>query len=182
MSRTHNVIGSIAAIVLAGALASSQAAAAVTAAPDARQPGTHLSLVVIEGVPGSAALLRGDYETGLAESLAALDAASGRRMQLANNICAAQSMLGNYEQAAAYCDLALGIRPTGAAGAAQVRLYRAVALVNRGVLQALQGDVAGAAADFGGAARGYASLGVARSNHALLRSPDRAGRVELGEL
>ena len=52
--------------------------AAANAAKDAREPASSMALVVFEGVPGSEALLRGDYEAGLQQSLEATERSPGR--------------------------------------------------------------------------------------------------------
>jgi tetratricopeptide (TPR) repeat protein len=159
------------AIVLVGALLAAQATAGQGEAPDAREPASRMSLIVIEGFPGSDALLRGDYEAGLAEALASLEQSPNRRVaELSNNICAAQARLGEFDRAKDYCEIALSTRPSKLS----LRQHEAIALVNRGVVQALQGERVAANADFGRAADLFVSLGVARSNFAMTQV---AGRV-----
>ncbi len=135
------------------------------ATPDARVSATRTAVVVVHGVPGSEALLAGDYAKGLAQSLAAYQRTPGLNVApLAVNLCAAHVMLGQQARAEAEC-----ARAVAAAGRPRVAgltrdQYRAVALVNRGVLHQLHGDVAAAGQDFDAAARLFPGLGVARSN------------------
>lgn len=183
MSPNGHLLKSIASLLLAGALAAPQAWAVEGAAADARAAAPPLSLVVIEGMPGSEALLRGDYESGLAELLAAHAAAPERNVvPLASNICAAQVKLAQYAQAAVSCERAVGGPAAAGSTGAEARLLQAAALVNRGVLRVLRGDAAGADADFDRAARRYIGLAVARSNLARMRSGERDGQVLVGRL
>jgi len=148
------------------------------AALDARAAAPRTAIVVVDGVPGSTALLSGDYAKGLAQSLAAYQRAPGRNVvPLAVNLCAAHVMLGQESQARAECARALkaaGRLPVAGLSREQ---YRAVALVNRGVLHQLRGDVAAAGADFDAAAGLFPGLGVAHSNlQQLADAADAAGR------
>ncbi len=127
-----------------------------------------MSLVVFEGVPGSDALLRGDYELGLRQSLDAYDGGPGRHaVELTNNLCVAHAKLGDLAAASEHCERAMEARIRGGNGMLESQHYRAVVLVNRGVLHSVQGEMAAAGADFAEAGRGFPQLGVARSN--LLR-------------
>lgn len=183
VSRNGNLLKSMAPVLLAGALAAPQAGAMERVAADARRPVPPMSLVVIEDLPGSDAILGGDYGTGLGQALAALEAAPGRRVvPLATNICAAQAMLGDYEQASAWCERAVAGRAAAGSNGAEARLFQAAALVNRGVLRALQGNRPAAEADFDSATRHYASLAVARGNLERIRSAEPAGPVLVGKL
>ena len=175
MSKRVSLAVPCAAVVLAGALLATQAMAGQGKAPDAREPASRMSLIIIEGVPGSDALLRGDYETGLSEALASLERLPNRRVaELSSNICAAQAKLGAFDRATDYCEIALSARPS----MLSVRQHEAIALVNRGVVQALKGERVAANADFGRAADLFGSLGVARSNFAMTQA---AGRVYIDE-
>jgi tetratricopeptide (TPR) repeat protein len=175
MSKRVSLTVSCAAVVVGGALLATQALASQGEAPDAREPASRMSLIVIEGVPGSDALLRGDYETGLSESLASLERSPNRRVaELSSNICAAQAKLGEFDSATGYCELALSAQPS----LLSARQHEAIALVNRGVVQALRGERTAASADFGRAADLFTGLGVARSNFTMTQV---AGRVLVDE-
>jgi len=149
------------------ALCGAVLAQAVVANPtqDAREPSNSMALVVFEGVPGSEALLRGDYEAGLRQSLEAAERSQVRHaFQLANNICVAQLKLGDMEAAQEQCGQVIEHRIDRREGAVMAQRYLAVALVNHGVLLGAQGDMEGAGERFEEARRKFPELGVARSN------------------
>ncbi|MGB7451467.1 MAG: hypothetical protein WBM36_04990 [Lysobacterales bacterium] len=73
----------------------------------------------------------------------------------ATNLCAALTMLGQYDQAEPRCDEAIKLAekqpvpaPRGWKGINQVAAQRAVAYSNRGVMRILRGNVSGAEEDF----------------------------------
>jgi tetratricopeptide (TPR) repeat protein len=170
MSKRVSLTVSCPVAALVGALLATQAMAGRGEAPDAREPASRMSLIIIEGLPGSDALLKGDYEAGLSEALAALERSPNRRVaELSNNICAAQAKLGEFDRATDYCEIALSTRPS----MLSMQQHEAIALVNRGVVQALQGERVAANADFGRAADLFVDLGVARSNFAMTQAADR---------
>jgi tetratricopeptide (TPR) repeat protein len=163
------------------ALYSAFAAQAATANPsqDAREPAGSLALVVFEGVPGSEALLRGDYEAGLRESLEALERSGGRHaFQLSSNLCVAQLKLGRMEAARQHCGQLIEHQPDRREGVVMAQRYQAVARVNHGVLLSAQGDTDGASAQFEQARRQFPELGVARSN---LQHAGGTPRVTVGD-
>lgn len=170
--------------MLSLAIAASLVASAATGveqrvAPDARAPASSVALVVFRDVPGSASILRGNYEQGLDRSFAALERAPSRRvLELTANICAAQVKLGQIHAANASCERALATNAR--AGSDQNRI-RAVAVVNHGVVHLVQGDREFAVKEFRRAARMSPSLGVARSNRALAEEPVRQPHVVIGE-
>jgi Flp pilus assembly protein TadD len=163
------------------ALCSAVAAQAATASPalDAREPAGSMALVVFEGVPGSQALLRGDYEAGLRESLDALERTGSRHaFQLSSNLCVAQLKLGRMEAARQHCGQVIESRPDRREGVVMAQRYQAVARVNHGVLLGAQGDTVGARAQFEQARRQFPELGVARSN---LQHVGGTPRVTVGD-
>lgn len=148
----------------AGGLLTAPIAMAGTA-PDAREPSQQLALVVFEGVPGSEALLHGDYVAGLRQSLEAYGRAPARHaFQLASNVCVARLKLGQLEAAEEHCSQVMDQSIDRRVGVVMTQRYQAVALVNHGVLLSAQGDDEGAGAQFAEARRKFPELGVARSN------------------
>jgi tetratricopeptide (TPR) repeat protein len=148
-------------------------------AQDARDPAESMALVVFEGVPGSEALLRGDYEAGLRESLEALERNGTRHaFQLSSNLCVAQLKLGDMEAARRHCGRLIESQPDRRVGAVMAQRYKAVARVNHGVLLGAQGDTDGASAEFEQARRQFPELGVARSN---LERVGGSPRVTVGD-
>jgi len=157
-------------------------AAAASPAQDARQPASSMSLVVFEDVPGSEALLRGDYEAGLGESLEAAQRSSRRRaFQLASNVCVAQLKLGRMQAAREQCGRVAEAALDPREGLATVQLHHAVALVNQGVLLSVQGDVEAASERFDEARRRFPELGVARSNLLWISTAGGEPSVTVGE-
>ena len=152
--------------------------AAANAAKDAREPASSMALVVFEGVPGSEALLRGDYEAGLQQSLEATERSPGRHaFELASNVCVAQIKLGDMGAAWQHCSRVIERTVDRRAGVVMAQRLRAVALVNHGVLLSAQGDVEAASLQFEEARRKFPELAVAGSNLQLVGS---APRVTVG--
>jgi hypothetical protein len=157
-------------------------AAAASAAQDARQPASSMSLVVFEDVPGSEALLRGDYEAGLGESMEAAERSARRRaFQLASNVCVAQLKLGRMQAAREQCGRVAETSLDSREGRAMARRHHAVALVNQGVLLSVQGDVEAASEHFDEARRRFPALGVARSNLQRISSAGGEPSITVGE-
>jgi len=170
------------AVALAAVLAGTVLvqAAAANAPQDAREPAASMALVVFEDVPGSDALLRGDYETGLRQSLEASEHWWDRHaFELANNVCVAQLKLGRMEAAQESCGQVVEHRPNGRPTGTLARRFEAVALVNHGVLLSARGDVERAGTQFERASRQFPELGVARSNLQFVGGA--APRVEVGD-
>ena len=151
------------------------------AAPDAHDRTPALALVVFLDTPGSADILRGDYQEGLDKASAALDRAPDRReLELTTNVCVAQTKLGLLESANTSCEAALADAPP-AGSVMKPRKYLAVAHVNHGVVHFVQGDHEFAEKEFRRARMLSPSLGVAASNLAFARAPEFKPRVEVGE-
>lgn len=169
----------VAACTLALCGAASSQAAAASPAQDAREPAASMALVVFEGVPGSEALLHGDYEGGLRQSLEASVRGTGRHaFELASNICVAQLKLGELEAAREHCGEVIELRVDRREGVVMAERFKAVALVNHGVLLSAQGDPQAARLHFEEARRKFPELAVAGSN---LQHVGSAPRVTVGE-
>lgn len=150
-------------------------------APDAFDKSPQVAVVVFDGLPGASAILAGNYERGLEQSLAAVAERPGRNaMAMAANICAASIKLGRLEAANASCESALASRPPVGA-LLTTRQHLAVAHVNHGVVHYVQGDHEFAVQEFKQARMLFPSLGVASSNLALARDELRKPRVIVGE-
>lgn len=163
--------------VLCGAVLAQ--AAMANPALDARDPAASMALVVFEGVPGSDALLRGDYETGLRLSLEAAERAPGRHaFELASNVCVAQLKLGDIEAARQHCRQVIQRPVDRREGVVMAQRFKAVALVNHGVLLSAQGDVDAASMQFEEARRKFPELAVAGSN---LQHVGSAPRITVGD-
>ena len=176
ITRTAVVLVAAVPLLMASANAREQ-----MTAPDARSRASSVALVVYQDLPGSAAILSGDFEEGLDRSLAALERAPNRHaMELATNICAARVKLGQLEEANSSCESALARRPP-AGSLWSLKQYRAVAHVNHGVVHLVQGDREFAVQEFSRARNLFPSLGVASSNRALARDMLRTPHVIVGE-
>lgn len=171
-----------AAVLLAAAplLASSALAWDSFTAPDARERAGAIALVVFLDLPGSADIIRGNYESGLDKATAALDRPGRHEMELTTNICAAQVKLGSPEAANRSCEAALAGR-LPARSAMTPREFRAVAHVNHGVVHLVQGDTEFAILEFRRAKTMDPTLRVAASNAALAREMERQPRIQVGE-
>jgi tetratricopeptide (TPR) repeat protein len=149
-------------------------------APDAHARASSVALVVFQNLPGGAAILSGDYQRGLDESLRAAARSPHRHpMEFATNICAARVKLGLLEAANESCESALARPPTGSNWS--LNQYRAVAHVNHGVVHLVQGDREIAVQEFSRARRLYPSLGVASSNRSLAEDMVQKPQVIVGE-
>lgn len=176
-TKKGRMLAAAGATALFGALAAQ--AAAANPAQDAREPADAMALVVFEGVPGSETLLRGDYEAGLRESLAAAEGPGVRHaFELASNICVARLKLGQLEAAKEHCGQVIERRPDRREGVVMAQRQHAVALVNHGVMLSAQGDAEGAVARFEQARRIFPELGVARSN---LKEVGGAPHITVGD-
>lgn len=175
-TRTAVILIAGAPLLVAGAGAREQ-----VTAPDARARASSVALVVFQELPGGAAILSGDYQRGLDESLRAAARSPHRHaMEFATNICAARVKLGLLEAANESCESALARRPpTGSNWS--LNQYRAVAHVNHGVVHLVQGDREIAVQEFSRARRLYRSLGVASSNRSLAEDMMRKPQVIVGE-
>jgi len=163
-------------LLVAGAGAKEQ-----VTAPDAHARASSVALVVFQDLPGGAAILSGDYQRGLDESLRAAARSPNRHaMEFATNICAARVKLGLLEAANESCESALAGRPRAGSNWS-LKQYRAVAHVNHGVVHLVQGDREIAVQEFSLARWLYPSLGVASSNRSLAKDMMRKPQVIVGE-
>lgn len=176
---TRNARTIAAACMLALCGAALAQAAAADPAQDAREPASSMALVVFEGVPGSEALLRGDYEAGLQQSLEATERSPGwHAFELASNVCVAQLKLGDMDAARQHCSRVVERTVDRREGVVMAQRLKAVALVNHGVLLSAQGDTQAASLQFEEARRKFPELAVAGSNLQLVGS---APRVTVGD-
>jgi tetratricopeptide (TPR) repeat protein len=170
-------IGVAAATFLAwGASAGEQ-----TMVPSAFEHESRVALVVFQDLPGSTAILRGNYSEGLDRAQAALERSPRMHVvELEANICAARVMLRQLEAANSSCEAALEAQPPVVAAFSRQQ-YRAVAHVNHGVAHLLQGDSEFAFKEFSRARSLFPSLGVASSNRLMAENMMRTPQVTIGE-
>ncbi len=122
--------------------------------------------------PGGKEIAAGDYDTAIVRATSAVartDAAAA--LVAATNLCVAYTVTGAFEPAKRSCDRALTLARRADGPSRTLRNETgatAKALLNRGVLRAVSGDVARAAADFRAALRGAGS--AADRNLAQLES------------
>jgi len=133
----------------------SAAALLALAAPvaPADDPDRGLEMVVYSDTAQGRRLIRGETDTR-----ATREAVERDRFEAHNNRCVSLTLSGDLERAEVVCnDAVRAARRSAAAGrsgfspqsvSGNVRTNRAMAYTNRGVLRALQGDRAGAWADF----------------------------------
>jgi tetratricopeptide (TPR) repeat protein len=149
--------------------------------PSAFEHESRVALIVFEDLPGSSAILRGNYSEGLDRAQAALERSPRTHVvELEANICAAQVMLRQLEAANSSCEAALAGRPPDGATFSR-KHYRAVAHVNHGVAHLLQGDSEFAIQEFSRARRLFPSLGVASSNRLMAENMMRTPQVTIDE-
>ena len=153
-----------------------------TMVPSAFEQESRVALVVFQDLPGSSAILRGDYSGGLDSAQAALERSPRLHVvELEANICAARVMLRQLEAANSSCEAALEDTPP-VGGAFSRQQYRAVAHVNHGVAHLLQGDSEFAVKEFRQAKRLFPSLGVASSNRLMAENMMRTPQVTIDEV
>ncbi|MDX1499610.1 MAG: hypothetical protein R3176_06920 [Woeseiaceae bacterium] len=150
------------------------AAVPAAAAADAEDP--RYVLGVIEDTAYAETIIDGDYAT----AIAAIDTKRRHllnRFYAANNLCVALVAARDFDRAAPVCNGAVEmLQPRAKAvrrgSAAEYARLTAIALSNRGVMHALNGDEGAARSDFGAARELGARLEAPRVNLAKL---DTAG-------
>ena len=149
--------------------------------PSAFDQESRIALVVFQDLPGSSAILRGNYQEGLDQAQSALERRPRiHAVELAANICAARVMLQQLGEANSSCEAALAGRPPTSAAFSR-KQYRAVAHVNHGVAHLLQGDSEFAVEEFSRARNLFPSLGVASSNRSMAANMTRTPQVTIDE-
>lgn len=148
----------------------------------AENPAEVYRMVVFSDAGHGAAVMRGKYEKAIARITAAPER-SYNAFEKSTNLCVAYTKSGDLDNANDACDSALSsIRAKlaalseGAKAARTARLtydkHLALALSNRGVLHAVEGDEASARESFEAATEASPSLSAARTNLARLDTPE----------
>lgn len=136
-------------------------------------------VVVFEDSANGEALMKRDVVTAIDDLAPRVDNAKARFVER-NNLCAAYIVAKNVEEARDVCEAAVKIgnrrvRDASVWSAYSLRRNFAVALTNRGVLNALVGETDAAARDFEKAARMNRTMEEPRAN--LERLAERAPRT-----
>lgn len=168
-------------LIMAPLVASSALAGESFVGLDAGEQAPAVTLVVLQGLPGSDEILVGSYQDAVEKASAAL---TGRpqydKRQVNANICAAQVKLGQIEAANESCEAALALRPIHQSTDTP-RKFLAIAYVNHGVVHFTQGDHATAEMEFRRASSLYPALREARSNLVVTQEVMGKPRIEVGE-
>jgi tetratricopeptide (TPR) repeat protein len=168
-------------LIMASLVASSALAQESLIGLEASEQAPAVTLVVLQGLPGSNEILVGSYQDGLEKASAALTRRPQYdKRQVQANICAAQVKLDQIEAANYSCEAALDSRPIYQSTATPRKLL-AIAYVNHGVVHFTQGDYATAEHEFRRASSLYPALREAQSNLVVTQEVMGKPRIEVGE-
>lgn len=142
----------------------------VATATHAQADQTVFVMSAIENEAAGDAILAGEYAVA-ADTILTRSRIIGDNYSKETNLCVSLTLDGQIESAEAHCESALRhsrvadrISRRLSDSRAQARLYRAVALSNRGVLRGVSGDLDGAQSDFERAAALSAAIDNADRN------------------
>jgi Flp pilus assembly protein TadD len=166
MKHTTHLIVIVSALLTTGAVFPQQATA---------NEASHVQFeMVVVGNRASGDLVsKGDYQTAVDRITSRY---TGYPFATATNLCAALSMLGEFDQAEPHCNKAIKLAdkkpvpaPRSWKGRNQMTSQQALAYSNRGVLRMLSGDASGAEEDFQVAIERNANLNAPARNLARVQ-------------